>query len=214
MQSQRLRGKQLQRQAGSTWGLLRDIVQQNYLYSTCLTGIWQVPVHQLSSQPLLWRFQWRSSWTAWERTQAPDWWGSEFVCTIQTAYIRHHVELHGHGDDIEADNCRNGEIEILWGDHLVDHQAGAAVVHVVGPFHHLWEWRGGERMEMVWDGQMRKGDERADRGKVNRKLHQIWVSSTLLTSNMPPCEGDFAAWTNARRLSTTFSMSESRWARI
>ena len=40
-------------------------------------------------------------------------WGSQFVSTIQTAYVRHHVELHGHGDDIEADNRRYGEIEIL-----------------------------------------------------------------------------------------------------
>ena len=99
-----------------------------------------------------------------------------FIWTTQATYIRHHVELHGHGDDIEADNCRYGEIEILWGDHLVDHQAGAAVVHVVGSFHHLWEGR--EVRQWTWY-QMGRW-EKETRGQTGEKLIESSTRSGLV----------------------------------
>ena len=51
-------------------------------------------------------------------------------------YIRHHVELHCHGDDVEADDGGDPEVEILGGDQLVDHKAEGAKVNVVGSLHH------------------------------------------------------------------------------
>ena len=55
---------------------------------------------------------------------------------LYMTYIRHHVELHGHGDDIEADHGGDPEVEILGGDQLVDHEAEGAKVNVVGSLHH------------------------------------------------------------------------------
>ena len=57
-------------------------------------------------------------------------------------HLGHHVELHGHGDDVEADHGGDGEVKVLRGDHLVDDEAGGAVVHVVRTLHHLCKQEG------------------------------------------------------------------------
>ncbi len=51
--------------------------------------------------------------------------------------LGHHVELHGHRDDVEADDRRDHQVEVLGRDQLVDPQSHRGVVDVVGGFEHL-----------------------------------------------------------------------------
>ena len=64
-------------------------------------------------------------------------------------------------------------------------------------------------MEMVC--QMGRS-EKEMREQTGEKLIESSTRSGLVFNftDIQPCEGDFAAWIKARRLSTTFSMSESR----
>lgn len=41
------------------------------------------------------------------------------------------VVLHGHGDDVEADDDGDEQVQVVAGAHLVDDQAGGGVVRVV-----------------------------------------------------------------------------------
>ena len=59
-----------------------------------------------------------------------------FTISNVKTHNRHHVKLHGHGDDVEADDGGDPEVEILGGDQLVDHKAEGAKVNVVGSLHH------------------------------------------------------------------------------
>ena len=59
-------------------------------------------------------------------------------------HARHHVELHCHGDDIEPDDCGDGEVKVLWRDRLVDDQSRWRVVDVVGSLKHFWKGSQGE----------------------------------------------------------------------
>lgn len=45
--------------------------------------------------------------------------------------LRHHVELHRHGDDIEADDSGDGEVKVLGSDDVVNKQPGPGVSRVV-----------------------------------------------------------------------------------
>ena len=61
-------------------------------------------------------------------------------CKIdKVPYSRHHVKLHGHGDDIEPNDGRDGEVEVLGGDHAVDHQPELRVVDVIRRLQHFWK---------------------------------------------------------------------------
>ena len=54
-----------------------------------------------------------------------------FIISNVKTHNRHHVKLHGHGDDIKADDSRDCQVEVFRGDHFVDDQASGAVVHVI-----------------------------------------------------------------------------------
>ena len=56
----------------------------------------------------------------------------------QPTYHWHHVELHGHGDDIQTDDSGDGQIKVLRSHHLVDDQPGGPIVHVVRALHHFY----------------------------------------------------------------------------
>lgn len=42
------------------------------------------------------------------------------------------VVLHGHGDDVEADDAGDEQIQVVAGAHLVDQEAESGVIRVVG----------------------------------------------------------------------------------
>ncbi len=54
----------------------------------------------------------------------------------------HHVELHGHGDDVEADHCGDHKVKVLGRDQLVYPQPRRRVVDVVRHLQHFCEEEG------------------------------------------------------------------------
>lgn len=40
--------------------------------------------------------------------------------------------LHGHGDDVEADHSGDEQIQVVAGAHLVDQEAEAGIIRIVG----------------------------------------------------------------------------------
>lgn len=40
--------------------------------------------------------------------------------------------LHGHGDDVEADHAGDEQVQVVAGAHLVDEEAEAGVIRIVG----------------------------------------------------------------------------------
>ena len=49
----------------------------------------------------------------------------------------HHIELHGHRDDVEADDGGDGQVEVLGGDHFVDGHSRRRVMDVIRRFQHF-----------------------------------------------------------------------------
>lgn len=64
---------------------------------------------------------------------------SNYLVFISFPHLGHHVELHRHGDDVESDDGRDGQVEVLAGDDVVQRQAGRRVVSVVGRGTHLYK---------------------------------------------------------------------------
>lgn len=67
--------------------------------------------------------------------------------------------LHGHGDDVEPYDDGDEQVQVVAGAHLVDEQAGAGVIRVVGlTLSFCWKW---EVVGVGWRGcrEGRRGEE-------------------------------------------------------
>ena len=53
-------------------------------------------------------------------------------------YGWHHVELHGHSDDVEPDDGRDGQVKVLGSHHAVDDHTSLRVIVVVGSLQHFY----------------------------------------------------------------------------
>ena len=64
------------------------------------------------------------------------------------SHRRHEVEFHGHGDNIEANDCGDGKIEIFARAHLMKPGAPRRVVQPVWKFRLVW-WARRETKKIV-----------------------------------------------------------------
>lgn len=55
------------------------------------------------------------------------------------------VVLQGHGDDVDADDEGDDEVQVVVGAQRVDHQPDFAVAAVVGQLLGLWQRKGDRR---------------------------------------------------------------------
>lgn len=56
-------------------------------------------------------------------------------------YVGLIVVLQGHGDDVDADDEGDDEVQVVVGAQCVDHQPDFAVAAVVGQLLGFWQWK-------------------------------------------------------------------------
>lgn len=69
-------------------------------------------------------------------------------------YLWHHVVLHGHCDDVEANDASDGQIKVLAADDSVDYKAWSGICGPIRRLSKFWMKPDKFLKTLIWNGSL------------------------------------------------------------